>query len=57
VDDHWGHIYAYVCDIDGDYSLISFGKDGIDGDDMTPGTRYEFARDIVVTNGEFPGLE
>jgi general secretion pathway protein G len=57
VDDHWGHIYTYVRDVDGDYSLTSFGKDGVDGDDMTPETRYEFTRDIVVTNGKFPGLE
>jgi len=57
VGDHWGHTYTYVSDIDRNYSLISFGKDGIDGSDMTPATRFEFARDIVITNGEFPGLE
>jgi type II secretion system protein G len=57
VNDHWGHVYNYVSDVDRNYSLISFGKDGLDGADMTPATRFEFARDIVITNGEFPGLE
>ena len=56
VDDHWGHVYTYVSDIDMNYTLISFGKDGIDGADMTPATRFEFSRDIIVRNGEFPGL-
>jgi general secretion pathway protein G len=56
VRDHWGHAYTYVSDVEKNYSLISFGKDGIDGPELTPETRSEFTRDIVVTNGEFSGL-
>jgi general secretion pathway protein G len=56
VNDHWGHIYSYTRDGDAFYSLISLGKDGIDGPDITPETRREFVRDIVMANGEFPGL-
>ena len=54
--DHWGHIYGYSTDVNNNYSLVSFGKDGLDGDEITPDTRFDFDRDIVVTNGEFPGL-
>ena len=56
VDDHWGHRYTYVSLAENDYSLISLGRDGADGADLTPDTRREFDRDIVITNGEFPGL-
>ena len=56
VNDHWGHVYDYASDTSPSYSLTSFGKDGIDGFELTPSTRFEFERDILVTNGEFPGL-
>jgi general secretion pathway protein G len=56
VTDHWGHAYDYTRASIRDYSLTSFGKDGIAGEDLTPETRFEFDRDIVVTNGRFPGL-
>ena len=56
VNDHWGHAYEYVRSDIQTYSLTSFGKDGIDGAEMTPDTRFEFNRDIVVANGQFPGL-
>jgi len=54
--DHWGHMYGYVRPTDNEYALSSFGKDGIDGEDITPETRFEFHRDITVENGRFPGL-
>ena len=56
VNDHWGHAYEYVRPDAQTYSLTSFGKDGLDGAEMTPDTRFEFNRDIVVANGQFPGL-
>ena len=56
VNDHWGHAYEYVRSDISTYSLTSFGKDGIDGAEMTPDTRFDFNRDIVVANGQFPGL-
>ena len=56
VSDHWGHVYTYETDTAASYSLISFGKDGIDGPEITPETRREFDRDIIVSNGAFPGL-
>ena len=56
VRDHWGHLYSYVNDSGNSYSLISFGKDGIDEPEITPSTQREFERDIVITNGKFPGL-
>jgi general secretion pathway protein G len=56
VNDHWGHAYEYARTDIQTYSLTSFGKDGIDGPELTPSTRFEFNRDIVVANGEFPGL-
>jgi len=57
VNDHWGNIYGYVRQSDRDYSLISLGKDGLSGDPLTPESRFEFERDIVLANGEFPGLK
>lgn len=56
VNDHWGHVYGYERGADGAYSLVSFGKDGADGAEITPDTLREFDRDIVVSNGRFPGL-
>jgi type II secretion system protein G len=57
VTDHWGNVYGYETDGLGAYSLISYGKDGVDGNDLTPMTKGEFDRDILLTNGEFPGLQ
>ena len=50
--DHWGHLYVY--DANGQtYSVTSLGKDGLAGQYLTAETRYEFQRDIIVTNGIF----
>lgn len=53
--DHWGNVFGYASDA-ANYSLISFGKDGVDGADLTAATKKEFERDIVLWNGEFLGL-
>jgi general secretion pathway protein G len=50
--DHWGHTYVYTTD-GASYSVMSYGKDGVDGSDLTWNTRNEFERDIVVNNGVF----
>ena len=57
VNDHWGNVYTYESDGLASYSLTSFGKDGIDGDDLTPTTKGDFYRDIVLSNGQFPSLK
>lgn len=51
--DHWGHTYGYESDGASEYSIISFGKDGTDGADITPATKFEFDRDLVLSNGVF----
>ena len=56
VSDHWGHAYTYISDASKNYSVMSYGKDGVDGADLTPTTLAEFHRDIVVANGRFPAL-
>ena len=56
VVDHWGHNYDYTRTGHQGYSLVSFGKDGVDGADLTPETRSEFNRDITMIDGKFPGL-
>ncbi len=52
VRDHWGHLYGYE-GVGDDYTLVSFGKDGVDGLDVSPATRNDFERDIVYSNGRF----
>jgi general secretion pathway protein G len=56
LNDHWGHDYHFESDTKS-YSLISYGKDGIDGDDLTGDTKKDHYRDIVFSNGRFPGLK
>ena len=52
--DHWGHALAYQVDSTrGLYTLQSYGKDGIDGSDITLATRLQFNSDIVLANGQF----
>ena len=51
--DHWHHDYSYHSDSHTWYSLESFGKDGIDGVDITMTTRLQFALDIVYATGRF----
>jgi general secretion pathway protein G len=54
VKDHWNHDYIYMSDGLNNYSVESYGKDGIDGPaDITYATRWQFNRDIIVSNGIF----
>jgi type II secretion system protein G len=52
-NDHWHHAYDYHSDSYTWYSLESFGKDGIDGVDITPATRLQFELDLVYATGRF----
>ncbi|HKY31910.1 MAG TPA: prepilin-type N-terminal cleavage/methylation domain-containing protein [Candidatus Polarisedimenticolia bacterium] len=52
-NDHWLHAYEYHSDNFTWYSLESFGKDGIDGVDITPATRLQFELDLVYATGSF----
>ena len=51
--DHWLHEYHYESDGVYLYTLESFGKDGIDGAQINTATRFNFERDIVLSNGMF----
>ncbi len=54
VRDHWGHDLAFRVDPAGRaYTIESFGKDGMDGVDITLATRLQFNADIVLSNGQF----
>jgi len=50
--DDWRHTVSYQTD-GSNYTVESFGKDGIDGADITPATRYVFQLDIRYSNGAF----
>jgi type II secretion system protein G len=51
--DAWLHEYGYESDGLRSYSVISFGKDGADGADISPATRFDFDRDLVLSDGVF----
>ncbi len=52
--DEWKHNLSYQVNAALDlYSIESFGKDGIDGANVTPETRYVFTLDIVLSTGVF----
>jgi type II secretion system protein G len=53
IHDHWNNGYHYVCEGGRSYTLESYGKDGVDGADISIATRTDFTRDIVLVNGEF----
>ncbi len=53
INDHWGKAYFYSQDNNGNYTLESYGKDGVDGADLTLSTKLDFTRDIVIYNGVF----
>jgi type II secretion system protein G len=51
--DHWGNAMVYEVDAHGvDYSVISFGKDGIDGADVATSV-FDYDADLVMYNGIF----
>lgn len=54
MQDHWSHDYVYTADAaTGNYTVESYGKDGVDGANITQSTRFQFDADIVLTNGQF----
>jgi len=52
-NDAWKRPYIYESDNVDNYSLASYGKDGVDGLDVSYSTRFEFDRDIILSNGLF----
>lgn len=52
VEDAWGFPILYESS-SANYSLTSYGKDGIDGDDISPDSKYDFTRDLVLSDGQF----
>jgi hypothetical protein len=52
-EDHWRNLYGYETDLNGNYTIQSFGKDGVDGVDITYATRFSFDDDIIFCNGLF----
>jgi general secretion pathway protein G len=51
--DRWGHDFGYASDQKNYYSLESYGKDGIDGTDISFATRNDFDLDLVYSSGQF----
>lgn len=51
--DGWGNDFQYSTDGRSSYTLESYGRDGLDGDNISYNTRFEFDRDIVIYNGTF----
>ena len=51
--DAFHHDYGYHSDGKSWYSLESFGRDGIDGVDITVATKFQFDLDIIYATGRF----
>ncbi|MGH9866830.1 MAG: type II secretion system protein GspG [Candidatus Polarisedimenticolia bacterium] len=51
--DAWHHDFQYHSDGDTWYSLESFGRDGIDGVNITWDTRLQFELDLLYATGSF----
>jgi len=51
-DDHWSKPYSYTSNMT-QYTIESFGKDGVDGPNINYLTRHDFNRDIVLSDGMF----
>ena len=52
-EDHWSHDYQYNTDGRTWYSLESFGRDGVDGVNITPTTAFQFELDLLYASGRF----
>ncbi len=52
-EDHWSHDYQYNTDGLTWYSLESFGRDGVDGVNITPTTAFQFELDMLYATGRF----
>jgi general secretion pathway protein G len=50
--DHWSNPMVYTSSADS-YSIESYGKDGINGDNISKATRTDFTLDIVLSDGVF----
>lgn len=53
--DGWGRDFTYHSSGGMDYTIASFGKDGIDGADLSLEKRFDVDLDIVLANGVFVG--
>lgn len=53
IHDGWGHPFMYTTDTRDNYTIESYGKDGIDNDNISYDTRFEYNRDIIIHNGIF----
>jgi hypothetical protein len=51
--DHWRATYGYSANQLDAYTIESYGKGGIDGAEITLGSRFDFELDIVLANGVF----
>jgi general secretion pathway protein G len=51
--DTWHHDYVYNSDAATWYSIESFGRDGIDGVNITPDTAMQFNLDLIYSTGRF----
>jgi type II secretion system protein G len=53
VHDSWGNEYLFSKGGDQNYTLVSLGKDGLDGADYVRAAKFDFNRDLVMYNGIF----
>jgi general secretion pathway protein G len=54
VADQWRNGYRYTADLaTRSYTIESFGKDGVDGANITTADRFDYELDIVLANGVF----
>jgi len=53
VKDRWNRYLHYGSDMQNWYSIESYGKDGIDGVDISAATKNHFEQDIVFATGRF----
>jgi type II secretion system protein G len=51
--DRWARFMNYTSDGRSWYSIESYGRDGIDGVDITPLTKLQFELDLVYASGQF----
>lgn len=51
-NDHWGNLYVYS-ESNGNYTIESYGKDGVDGTNISRSQALEFELDLVIYNGIF----
>ena len=53
VQDHWDRDLSYETDGIDNYTLESFGRDGMAGQDISYANRFDYDLDIVLANGRF----